>query len=289
MGLLQFARRSTLGIAIESTTELPYFGSGADENSFAVRPIALFQHANIFANFLIWTLYLSGVLYVYLSKGNVLIRRKFMVFTVLVVIALVLLSLSRAAMLGILLGSIPIFLSERKVFIKYLEILSRYLQNKKLFILPFFIFFVVALTDRAILSLNSFQRGGGVSVRQELVNEARLIVTRTNFSGVGSNMFIPAAYFYDPNGIMTRFPESVHNGFWLVLVNQGGLFLFFYFTGFFFLLKQIFSTSDKMLRQITLGGFIAQMIIMLFQPFESFITVYLVIVSLVFSKIIYEK
>jgi O-antigen ligase len=70
-------------------------------------------------------------------------------------------------------------------------------------------------------------------VRANLVSVALRLIGHHFWWGVGVGNFIPVAYREDLTGMMRSFPESVHNGWVLIMAEQGwwGMVFWLLFVG----------------------------------------------------------
>lgn len=283
IAFVQVIKGNSLGLIIESVKSLPFFGSGSDEFTFIVRPVGLKQHANLLANEVI----LFSFLIIHLNLFTKRIINPFKPFIVEIVLIisffLILFTQSRAAILAIVVSSLFPLYSYKHQIIKDSIPITRYMFKFKYLFFPIFIVSLMMLTNRALFSLNSFQSGGGFRVRSQLQTEAIGIAEKSSFSGVGFGMYIPAAFFFNPLGIMQWFPEAVHNGFWLRLVEDGVLYLLLFGIGLFLLVKNVTRFPQKSFQLSIWGGIVSQMIVMIFQPVNNFTTPNLLIICLLMS------
>ena len=279
--------RSNLGLKIETRQSTPHFGRGSDENALQFRPVGLQNHANNNAADLL--LYFSTSLLLFL----ILTKYKEKIFPVdlpilsfvLAVIA-VLLTQSRAAYIALVIIFICVALEYFKTMRVYAIKKFQWLMNIRylrfgIYILSFLLFFIIF--DRALYSVFSFSSGGGVEIRDELFKEAIELFKANTYFGVGNGMFIPALFNFNPSGIIVRFPESVHNGFMLILLERGllaaaSLFLLMLFV-FRSLVSSYISTKNWLPLQILLIQ-ASLCIVMLFHPISLLLTPVLLVVLL---------
>ncbi len=279
VALGQYLKRSTLGIYIEQSTVIPTFGTGADENSLSFRPIGLQTHANDLANSELSLLFTVAVLLCWLSARKQELPWWFITIFFGVSGLVLLLTQSRAAYIAIAIGLIVLFLVQKKAVTALLSVLQQKLRP----LIPFFIlgaiYLVPLVTERLLYSIYSFGFGGGITTRRMLEKQAFALLQAHPFYGVGPSMFIPAAFKQDPEGIIKWFPESVHNGFLLLLVENGSV-AFVFFIGFLYFLVRaiILSRLDSFTKAVIRVGFVSTFILMFFHPFDNLLS-FLVLTS----------
>ncbi len=284
--LLQTIKRSSLGLKIEQTEQIPYFGLGADENANQFRPIGLRGDANTLGNDFLILLSCFLLIWVYLEeKENIGTRNIWLSYTTGIVLVVILLCQSRSIYLGMAGGLTLLFLTQMKRLIKYTQFVYKKLEPYKytIFLLVFFLSLMVG--DRLWRSKFSFSESGGFTVRNQLITEATAIIQQNWWWGVGSAMFIPTAYRNDPYGVMSYFPESVHNGFYLFLSERGALTAMATAVAIYWVTRRIWKakTSD-FFKWVYASLLLAQFIAMLFQPFNNFISYYIVL-SLILAEV----
>ena len=278
----QFLLRSPLGLTIEGTEILPVFGLGADENPLQFRPVGLFSHANILANSLFVLLLSFIFLKNFMDKYKR--TRVFSNFFVLSMVVAIILTLSRAVYLSTFVYFIGVFLmsNNRGLFIEKIKVFIKKITDHKLFSYPFLLLLFLLLLDRSVHTLLSFGGSGGMTVRSRLMELSFSLITKYSFLGVGRGMFIPAAFALDPKGIISSFPESVHNGFILMLVESGfvGLLLNLLFL-FSLVASVIYSKNSFLQKKSTLLGLFSLFLIMLFHPFINIVVLYTLLIVMV--------
>jgi len=183
-------------------------------------------------------------------------------------------------------------------WIRHPKIIKNFIYelNKYLFKLSLFVKFSFLLAaglvflrsqSRLINSIYSFTETGGVNTRISQLSEAFSVFIKFPFFGVGSNMFIPMSYQLFPNGVMSYFPENIHNGLVLFLVERGaiasGVYLLF-FLGLIQAVKK--NISNKLTKTVIYLSILTGLVIMLFHPFINLLSINILITILMVH---YEK
>lgn len=103
-------------------------------------------------------------------------------------------------------------------------------------------------------------------------------------------MFISASYHLWPNGIMSFFPEDIHNGLILYIAERGIVASFIYLAALYYLIRTIVRYEhSKEVKLIMFYAIIASFIMMLFQPFINTMSVGILITALIIGIKSYEK
>ena len=279
--IFQFINKSPLGIIAEMSHEVPFFGGGADEDSSLFRPIGIFTHANILANYLSNLFFSIFLLKAYLiEKKELLINKKFINIGLLLIFISIFSTLSRAVYLALFLSAlIYMFIFRKEISASGKKIVKKILKVKYLiFLLP--LMWNVAV--RIIYSFNSFYQEGGVGVREKLTIESLALLRRNFFYGVGTGMFIPSLFRENPIGIISEFPESVHNGILLNLIENGFLSFFFFLMVYFLFFKALIALkANKKIIVISFLAIFSQLVISFFHPFTNTVTLYTFIMILI--------
>jgi hypothetical protein len=285
--------RSTLGLKIEQTDQIPYFGAGADEDSFQFRPVGLRSHSNELGNEILVLssafLFLGAVLY---EKNVSKLRAETGLFAVtgLVSLLVMILTQSRSVYLGIAAGLVLLFLHQRARVEKVFHYLVKKILPYRftLFILIVLIGFMVG--RRLWKSQFSFGEAGGYTVRVQLLEEAQSLIQQNWWWGVGPGMFIPSAFQHNPDGVMKVFPEAVHNGFYLFLTEGGVMSLSV--AGFFlyFLTRKVWNSKmSKLAKWVYASALVGQLVVMIFQPFVNFVTYFTILVAIILEVNLYAE
>ncbi len=269
LAILQYIKRSPVGLKIEVANELPYFGAGADEDSSQVRPVGLTSHANIFAFELLNLWAFTVVLWI--ASGPMM--RKNISNVVLIGGAVgsigIILSQSRSGYLGWLLLSgcffFVLFRFEKKLYASVLAVA----QKMKIGIIALIPIATYVTIMRILYTLESFNPHAGAGTRTYLLREATELILKHPVWGVGIGMFIPAAFEQQVTQVMTYFPEAVHNGFVLLLVEQGLLVCFSVVVLYVLLVRSIYEVKNVPLSILAIGSIFSVWCCMLFQPFSA--------------------
>lgn len=283
----QSIKRAPLGITIEATSIAPMFGQGADESNLFFRPLGLAYHANIMANELLVIWLSSLIIYFQISKKHQLkkiVKHALIIVTIVFFITIVL-SQSRAIYLALLFFSFNILIWKHQ----YLHTLILFIWSKfkkTIFINMSFLLIVASVfLQRIYLSLNSFNETGGFFIRERLNQEAMSLFTKHPFLGVGCGMFIPALAGNNPTGVVSEFPEAVHNGFLLFIVENGLVAQIIVIIFLFLMIKKVIHNKKSFDRnRLIIVGLVTQLIPMFFHPFVNYLSLYTIIVVIINSS-----
>ncbi len=293
----QTISKSPAGLAIEKTGFAPAFGAGADENIGEFRPFGLQAHPNGLANkqlilgFSAWLIFLQ----LKFKKSSKIAQhaQNALTFILSLMLINIILSLSRAVYLGLFVGSLFIFLRQRKESFRFIQKLKKTFNHwptryKFLFLLFAYIL-IFKLGTRMINSIYSFSEFGGVNTRLEQYKEAIEVFKKSPIFGIGDEMFIPTSYQLFPSGVMTYFPENVHNGFLLFTIERGLLGLIVYLIFIILTVIKISQSKIKKInKSIVYSGLIAIFSVMIFHPEKNFFNIFLLL-ALVITDLNYEK
>jgi len=292
--LFQFVNRSTLGFILESSQEIPISGTDTDFTQF--RPIGIFTHANILANTLNTLLFSLLLLWFYLNEKKKLFVRKRVLFVSLIVCGLaILVTLTRAVYLALAVSFLLYIFFDRQIVFNILEKVRSLVKKLRIISLLVGGYLGWIIIQRFVYSLSSFADQGGFFVRDKLFSEAISIFKQNFFWGVGRGMFIPALFrnatieareiSFTEQNVARYFPEAVHNGFLLFLVEHGFVsFLIILFFFFFLFRRLIRSKLNLKLKVVFLLGFLSQVVVMFFHPFVNFVTLYTLMSLLVIEN-----
>ncbi len=267
IALLQFVKRNILGLNIEAINYAPVFGKGSDESNLFFRPIGLTDHANILASqmfkFLSTVIIITLVL---IKKRKLLIPQKKIIFITILTTIIIILTQSRAVYIATTILLITTFFSlkkKKKKIVKYLSIVG---SSYKIPIIITLTILSIITSYRLILSFNTFSTGGWL-VRQKLNKLAITIIKNHPLLGTGTDTFISEASSIDSYyGVMSYFPESVHNGFLLIISENGLLTFFSLLLAYYFLVKQVTKAKLDHYQYPIYAVFIGLIVIAIFQP-----------------------
>lgn len=282
----QYFKRGTLGLLIEQTEVIPYFGAGADENALQFRPVGLTTHANVLADkhiaFLFALLLLGHTLTVDAATARRSMIRAATMLTVSLNILIIIISQSRSAYLALLVGIGFLGVLYRTVTLRVIGLARDQINRHKLLFLISLVALVFVVVDRSLHTLYSFGESGGVTTRELLVREAQELIVKFPLWGVGPGLFVQAAYQHNPWGVMKYFPEPVHNGFWLLAAENGLLASLLYLAAIASMLWRLFKGSGTLAyRNIIISGILATVVIMLLHPFVSVLPLSIVFLMLI--------
>ncbi|MBT3249546.1 MAG: O-antigen ligase family protein [Candidatus Pacebacteria bacterium] len=289
----QFIKGNALGLAIEKTQVAPSFGLGADERAGVFRPFGFNLHPNGLANEVILLGMSALILLQYLSEKFIKKRKIINQLSTIVVIVsflIIILSLSRAALVAVF-ASLVFFVYRHPNQLKKINNLQRIINRLntwfKVILVILLGVIVFKLTNRMFDSIYSFTEFGGVSTRVEQYIEALEVYKNSPIFGVGMGMFIPASYQLFPDGVMRYFPEPVHNGFLLFLVERGIVSVLVYvFFALNFYLKIKASSLSEMIKTMIYSGILSSFIMMIFHPQKNFLSFLIILIIFIIH---YEK
>lgn len=279
--MLAFAQlffRNNLGLYIEQATQLPQFGAGADESFLLFRSVSVFAHSNIFANWLHSIVLTLLLIYNFLDARFQKENARLLAIAVVISFFATLSTLSRAAFLSY----IPLIILYRKNLLDLLFIgveTYRSLRNvSKMLLLLVSLVFCWQLVPRVYLSIFAFSQYGGWGVRAILNEEAYSMIQQHFLYGVGVGMFIPMNYLLHPQGTPSYFPESVHNGFILLLAERGILAVTILLFGYYVLLKEMMKIRDHRWTMSTImAGLVGQGVFMFLHPFDNSFSMFTIV------------
>lgn len=274
---LQMLYHGPVGLLIEAVQMAPTFGLGADELSSEFRPFGLKFHPNGLANhqFLLSSTILIMWSYLQALKKQNQVWQKIIMFATIASLITIILSLSRAIFLAIFVVLLIIYLKHPTLLTNWQKNMTSNLKKVKLKHKIILVILGLTLTfkfaNRSLNTIYSFTEFGGVNTRLIQYEEAWQVFRQSPILGIGDGMFIPTSYQIFPKGVMTYFPENVHNGFLLFMTERGLLGIIFYAIFLFFFYKKIQQVKLKKISQTMLysaiaGGFI----IMTLHPERNF-------------------
>jgi len=289
----QFIKGNILGLAIEKTQVSPAFGLGADERAGVFRPFGFNVHPNGLANEVILLGMSVLILLQYLSEKFTKKRKiinQLLTIVVIVSFLIITLSLSRAAFVAVFI-SIIFFVYRHPNQLKKINNLKSVISRLgiwfKIILVVLLGAIVFKLTSRMLDSVYSFTELGGVSTRVEQYAEALEVFKTSPVFGVGIGMFMPASYQLFPDGVMRYFPEPVHNGFLLFLVERGvaSVLVYLFFALYFY---RAINTSNlsKLTKTMIYLGVLSSFMMMIFHPQKNFLSFLVIIIMFIIH---YEK
>jgi O-antigen ligase len=267
--IAQGIKGSGLGLVVEQSGILPYSGAGSDSGGWLVRPIGLWTHAND-AAFSIFCFLLAWILIrFYKEKKTELIDQKWLL---LPIIALIWLQ-SRSVFLAIIivLGWWLYFYGKSiKLAIKKIR-LGLWAWGVGIGIM---FLSAMVVVDRFWNSVTNFGIYSGWDTRAKLLSVAVRVFSHHFWWGVGGGNFIAVAFREDLNKVMRTFPEAVHNGWMLILVEQGMVGAMIWILFLVVLIRKwwLFTKNKLELRWFLVVMMISQSVVMMFQPFQSILT-----------------
>ena len=267
--IAQGIKGSGIGLVVEQSEVLPFSDAGSDSGGWLSRPIGLWSHANI-AAFYIFGYWCAWII-VKLKNNHKfeLNREKWMLIPLLALVWLQ----SRS----VYLAMVPIIFwwwifYGKEWQIKLINV--KIIGYKKWLMLVIMFVSILVVSGRFWNSVTNFGADSGWETRARLDTVAIRIWMGHFWFGVGENNFIPVAFREDMSGIMKYFPESVHNGWLLLLTEQGilgliasGIFIIIFINKWWKWTK-----NNLIMRWFLLSLMMGQFIVMLFQPFIAILT-----------------
>jgi len=277
----QMLLRRPIGLLVEPTQMTPVFGFGADESSASFRPFGFGHHPNGLANRHLIAIFLILTLKNYLKKLPKLLKT-LCVWTVIVSGIIILVSLSRAAYVALFAVWLFIYIRHpKKISFLLLNLRTNIKKiDKKYKIIFLLIGFLIIfrLIMRLLGSVYSFSETGGISTRLIQYQEAWEIFKKSPILGIGDQMFIPISYQLFPEGVMTYFPENVHQGFLLFTIERGLMGLMIYLFFFYLFINNLERSSISLtIKTMLYSGIIAGFVMMLFHPERNLLNLSLLI------------
>lgn len=288
IALFQLIKRSPLGLTIESTGIAPLFGGGADESDLIFRPVGLAPHANMMANELlvIWLVLLTIYILIFQKKNVKKTLDKVLFVVTICFLTTIAISQSRALYISLFVFFLLFLISEYNLTKKLIQLVLKKFQ--RFFILGMFFSIIIGFIflQRTFYSLNSFSETGGFYTREKLSQEAIGLFKKSPFLGMGMGMFVPALAENNPTGIISKFPEAVHDGFLLFIVENGLISQLFIIAFYFLIIRYIVinDKKNKLIKKILLISLFVQLIPMFFHPFTNYLTVYTIIVLIIMYR-----
>ena len=294
--LHQMLFKSPVGVIIEQAKNTPAFGLGADEAVGGFRPFGLHAHPNGLANDQLMLISLISLLFLMMKNHSRDLRKMDNIllyvgwFLSLIIIAL---SLSRAAYVALIFISAFILVRHKRSISIIQQRIKKYLRSlsaKTKLLLIFGSFgLIFTVSNRLLSTIFSFTDTGGVSTRIDQYGEALQVFMHSPIWGIGDNMFIPTSYQLFPKGVMTYFPENVHNGFLLLLIERGAIGVVTYVTFLVFLLYKVrCAYVNAIVKTVIYSGIITSYIMMLFHPEYNFLSLFILFI-LAIIHIPYER
>jgi O-antigen ligase len=268
----------------------PMFGLGTDESGGGFRPFGLSYHPNGLANQHL--ILLSSILFLssYLNNKDKL-WKKIIGLAASLSLIVIILSLSRAALLAIFVALVIIVIRQPEYISVWRKSIKNSLGKLKLWhrivVILLVSVLIFKLTDRLFNSIYSFSENGGINTRLTEYEEALLVFSKSPIFGIGEQMFIPTSYQLFPKGVMSYFPENVHNGYLLLMTEKGIVGIALYIIFFFLFIKEISkSRLTKKTKTMLYSGLSTGLTMMILHPEKNFLSL---IVLLGIAIVHYEK
>jgi O-antigen ligase len=178
-----------------------------------LRPSGLFDHPNIFANFLVISLPLLAAAVLMPARRALHAAAAFALFAGLTSLVL---TLARGAWIASVVGAFVFVVLAVRAGDLGARRLGRVLGWTTTIGVPIGLLFLPAITARLLAS-----NAGNVEVRLELNRIALSMIEAHPVAGVGINNFLPTMPSFDPHNVMRIFPAAVHNVYLLEAAEAG--------------------------------------------------------------------
>lgn len=269
----QYIKRDVVGLNIEGTRSVAPFGSGPDENPLQFRPVGLTYHANMLAARFVAIFYIIILMSHILSinSGSKKIKYLGWAGASLCLFTLVL-TQSRVGYASVLIPLFVLAVIYKSHIVSWIYELKKWAKPYLVLFVPLIAVASFTLVDRLLYLRYAFLENAGWKTRELLIQEAMTLVVKYPLLGVGTGMFIPAAFNehrYETIGIsiMSYFPESVHNGFFLILSENGIFALALFVATIIFIIREVvlapFTFTTK---SLIIAGITGSLIFMTMQP-----------------------
>ncbi|MFC1711930.1 O-antigen ligase family protein [Patescibacteria group bacterium] len=245
----QWLRRSTYGLSIEAVNQgLTYF-KGPAQDYFSVRSLGTFSHPNELALFSLgMSLFFLPMIF---KKNNKSKLKKIYQISFIAAISTLILSLGRSAWISFVFCFLLfLFILEKKW--KRKVILVKNIRTKNvLYIIVLLAIFLIIIFPRLLKMTDLFKPEGGGETRIKLINEVINVIGVRPFFGTGTGLSGYFMFKFNPKGIVSTFPTTVHN-LYLKIASESGipalmfflLVILFWFRNIFFKFKKL-QIKDK--------------------------------------------
>jgi len=281
----QGIRGGTLGLVVEQSSILPYYGAGSDESALLIRPIGLHGHANMASYYLLMGL--EAWILVWLGRKKEDEEIWSQSWILLVIVALLWLQSRTIFVAGFiwLCGWGYLYTDQIKERVGKIYFKGWRLWGAVLLIL----FSGIILTNRFWGTISSRGLNSGWETRIRSVEVATRVIERHGWLGVGIGNYIPMAYREDIGSAMRQFPEAVHNGWLLITAEQGLIGLGLWLGFIWMVVKQTLRlVTDNKIRWLVIGGLITQSVVFMFQPITDILSIN-VLLGVILLATKYEK
>lgn len=229
LSLVQFIKQSDIGIPIESRHISSFYVSGIDQVNLFFRPFGTFLYANQLALILVISV---AILLPYALKY----RNNFYIFASILGTIVIIVTQSRSVwvtLVVILFITLNAFSKEVKLLV------SKYMTSRLvLYGLVVVGILSIVFVPRIIKSFNLGYEGSGLSIRRDMLNEAKEAISINPWVGygIGTNEYVLQKLF--PQGVMSHFPSAVHTGYVQMVLEVGALGLLSFLAPFYYLFRK---------------------------------------------------
>ncbi len=273
--LAQWVRQQPIGILIEGARS-----EAAQEISVDYfRPRGYFSHPNAMAKEMMG---LMMILFVSLIGIKKIVQKRSVITGIIVAVISIFLSQSRAGILSLGLAVAPwsLWLIHTRWAHVVASLRRKISISASIVILVLVSVVSIVFVSRAVNTiLFSMGEGGGFDVRNQLIQEAMVIIKENPVFGVGYGMFVPAAFERNITGVLEWYPQAVHNGFLLMASESGILVLALTIVVVVMLIKGVFVGKFSFETKLALlGFFVGQIVFMFFHPVDNIISMNTIVV-----------
>lgn len=271
--IVQYVKRDVIGLHIEGTRSVAPFGFGPDENPLQFRPVGLTYHANMLAARLVALFYAIILMSNILSLHSGFKKIRYLGWLgAIICLFTVVLTQSRVGYASLLLPLLTLALLHKSHIISWIHEIRQRVKPYLVLFVPLVAVASFVLVDRLLYLRYAFLENAGWKTRELLIREALKLIIKHPLLGVGTGMFIPAAFNeqrYETIGvsIMRYFPESVHNGFFLLLSENGIFGLLLFLATIFLIVNEALRGSFTFTtKSLIIAGIAGNLIFMTMQP-----------------------
>lgn len=285
VALGQFIKNGFLGSSLENTGYV-WAGTSTDEDVFRFRPLGTTSHPNALSQTLIC---LIPVLFSLLYGTKKLLPKATIVALAASLITVVLIR-GRSAWFSLFMSVLfMLYVLEKKWKLR----LSLTPKTKKLVavcVILTVIGILMVFPQRLSQTLLSWQDEASGSTRWLLMKEWGQLIILNPVLGVGPGMSVVEAFYQNTSGVLTYFPEAVHN-FYLLMASETGLISLFFFILFILINIKMLLTDithlpikDRLLPIGVITGLGTLLINWFFQPYANGMTILLILSTILLAK-----
>lgn len=236
--LIQFLRQRGAEIEVEFMSVVSQMFTGLDEVNTFFRANGTYMYHNQLALVSAVFFVVFLVLFLYSKKKNEIF---YLIMTFLNFV-IIIFSQTRIIWVALPFIFLLLFLFNKKSLTK-ISVIPKFVNVKLLLFL--LLFFSMIIIPRVLNSFNSSEKGSGIWLRKEMIEEAVLALEGSPLIGygIGTNEYVLFKQF--PLGVMSVFPAGVHMAFLQLALEVGLWGLFFFLLPFVIVLRYVFTHSVR--------------------------------------------